>query len=208
MSKDVFIVGEDPVSRAITKRIIKDYAPSLNIVNFIPARGSDIKRKMCQINKVAINFPVILLSDLDTDPCAPVSKKILLKDIETKSPNLVVNIAVDEAEAWLFADREGFANYLGVPIEKMPQSSRQCFQGSKPIIEIELEMKASWYLTHYLIVSSTKKVLKEQLYSNSRCKGKEYNPAIIPFIENIWNIESARLNSDSLNRMINRVQYI
>ena len=36
-------------------------------------------------------------------------------------------------------------------------------------------------------------------------KGPEYNTGILPFIEKKWDIDMARTNSDSLNRMILRV---
>ena len=36
-------------------------------------------------------------------------------------------------------------------------------------------------------------------------KGKEYNTAVVPFIQDVWNPEVARAASDSLNRMIIRL---
>ena len=43
---EVFIVGEDPVTQEILRRLIKDYAPNLVVKNTLPARGSEIKSKM------------------------------------------------------------------------------------------------------------------------------------------------------------------
>jgi len=37
-------------------------------------------------------------------------------------------------------------------------------------------------------------------------KGPEYNSCMLPFIQNAWNIDNARQNSDSLNRMILRIE--
>lgn len=50
-----------------------------------------------------MKFPVILLTDLDADNCAPELKRKLLGGLE-QAENLVFNVAVDEAEAWLMAD--------------------------------------------------------------------------------------------------------
>jgi len=36
-------------------------------------------------------------------------------------------------------------------------------------------------------------------------KGPEYNYCILPFIQNAWDIDNARKNSDSLDRMIIRI---
>jgi hypothetical protein len=58
-----------------------------------------------------------------------------------------------------------------------------------------------------LINSSTDEELKKMVKSpDGRCKGKEYNPAIVKFIEEKWNPESARKASYSLNGMIARIQ--
>ena len=39
--KEVYIVGEDPVTIEIIRRIVKDYAPNLCIKGQLPARGSE-----------------------------------------------------------------------------------------------------------------------------------------------------------------------
>ena len=44
--KEVYVVGEDPVTKEIVSRIIRDYAPNLYIKGYLPARGGEIKKKM------------------------------------------------------------------------------------------------------------------------------------------------------------------
>ena len=44
--KEVYVVGEDPVTKEIVSRIIRDYAPNLYIKGYLPARGGEIKLKM------------------------------------------------------------------------------------------------------------------------------------------------------------------
>ena len=208
MARGVYIVGEDEVTRAIITRIIHDYAPHLEIIQYIPARGSEIKAKISSLNVAALHSPVVLLSDMDADPCAPIAKSHLLGGISNLSPEFIVNIAVDEAESWLLADTTGFASYFGIPEDRMPVCSLQKFLGPRARMELCVPIKTSLYLTHQLITYSTKGTLKAQLFSADACKGKEYNEAITPFIRLSWNIEAARLNSYSLDRMIKRVQNI
>lgn len=208
MGRGVYIVGEDDVTREIIKRIVKDYAPDLSVIQHIPARGSEIKSKISNFNNVALSYPVILLADMDTDPCAPVAKSKLLNGLSSVSPEFIVNIAVDEAEAWLLADRNGFASYFGIPLDKMPVCSNQKFMGHTARPEMEVPLKTSYYLTHSLATYSRKKDFKEQLSSSDTCKGPEYNTAIVPFIQKSWNVEDARKNSYSLDGMIRRVQSI
>lgn len=205
--KEVYIVGEDPVTIEIIRRIVKDYAPNLCIKGQLPARGSEIKSKMENFNKFSLVYPVILLSDMDTADCAPLAKSDLMKGMSPQNRNFIINIAVDEAEAWLFADTKGFAKYLGVAEKYIPKSSEQKFGGLKKRLEINVPLKSSYYLTHQVIVNSNEKELREQIYAPGKsCKGPEYNPALKPFIKEFWNIEEARKNSYSLEGMIKRIQ--
>ena len=75
--KDVYIVGEDPVTIEIIRRIVKYYAPNLCIKGYLPARGSEIKNKMENFNNFSLVYPVILLSDMDTADCAPLAESDL-----------------------------------------------------------------------------------------------------------------------------------
>lgn len=202
--KDVYIAGEDEATKAVIIRLLRDYAPSLHVVGELPARGSQVKTKISNYNRLAGSIPVILLTDLDNEPCGPISKNKLLGAI-VQEPKFVINIAVDEVEAWLMADRDGFARYFGIPINQMPISTIQKMSGCKPLPEISVSVKSSWLFTHSLMQNSTNAEKKAQVAvspTDKNSKGKEYNTAVVPFIQNVWNPEVARAASDSLNRMI------
>lgn len=206
---DVFIVGEDPVTQEIIMRLVRDYAPDLHVKGTLPARGSEIKNKMESFNKFSQTCPVILLSDMDTDDCAPLAKKNLIKDMGAQNTNFIINIAVDEAEAWLFADREGFAQYLEIDETDMPAASLQKFGGMTRRIEMSVPLKSSYFLTHSLMQKSKNKDLKAQIFVEGKsCKGPEYNSALLPFVKTKWNIENARKNSYSLEKTIQRIQTV
>lgn len=70
------IVGEDQVTKEIIKRLISIYAPFLNQLNEIPARGSQALNfdNIVKYNQLALSIPVILLTDLDDALCAPAKK--------------------------------------------------------------------------------------------------------------------------------------
>ena len=72
---------------------------------------------------------------------------------------------------------------------------------------MEFPYKSSWMFTHVLISKSSKDELKRQIEAKGTAtKGKEYNSAVVPFIKNAWNIDTAMQNSDSLTRMVKRLQ--
>lgn len=211
MAKDIYIVGEDPVTKTIIRRLIKDYAPNLSIKAEMPARGSQTKSLLPKFNNVATTDPVVMLIDLDANDCPPQLKQQLIGKLKgtPKEENLLINIAVDEAEAWLFADRDGFANYLHVPVDKMPDATQHKLNGPRNVIEMNCAEKISRHLTHTIALLSTNKDIREQVgvdNPNEGCKGNEYNNVILPFIRNNWNVEDAKKNSNSLLRMIERIK--
>jgi hypothetical protein len=200
----VYIAGEDPVTKAIIKRVLSHCSGDVEIILELPARGSQIKSKINEFNILSLSYPVILLTDLDADSCAPVLVRKLMP--ENKNDNFIINIAVDEAEAWLMADREGFSKYFGVPLDKMPKASLSKQGGMKPLMEMNLPYKSSLFLTSELINEIENSGYIQQLTpKKGAAKGPEYNSCMLPFIQERWNIDSAQVNSNSLERMIGRI---
>jgi len=202
----VYISGEDPVTKTVIERLLTYCSSRFKVFKEMPARGGEIKHKIPELNRLSSSKPVILLTDLDATQCAPMLKNSLLANQE-QNDDFIFNIAVDEAEAWLMADREGFAEYFGIPISEIPNAVPQKMGGRKPLTEMEFPYKSSWMFTHDLISKSSKEELKRQIEAQgTAAKGKEYNPAVVPFIKNAWSIDNAMQNSDSLTRMVRRLQ--
>jgi hypothetical protein len=200
----VYIAGEDPVTHAIIKKVLSYCSDDFEIIAELPARGGQVKRKIPEFNKLSESYPVILLIDLDNYGCAPQLVKQL---ISNKNDNFIFNIAVDEAEAWLMADREGFASYFKIKLDNIPSPHQTRQGGRKALIEMNFKYKSSFYLTHTLIEKSRSLEFIQQLKpKKGAAKGPEYNGCMLPFIEKTWNINNARQNTDSLNRMIVRLQ--
>lgn len=203
----VYIVGEDAVTCAIIKRVLFHCSKDFEILSELPARGGQIKSKISDFNKLASSNPVILLMDLDAIVCAPQLIRDSLSNV--KHSKFIFNIAVDEGEAWLMADRNGFADFIGVDIEYIPHSKLKKQGGPRALIEMDFNYKSSRFLTHELILKSKKLELIKQLSpKEGATKGPEYNSCILPFINNIWNIDDACKNSDSLTRMVNRIRIL
>jgi hypothetical protein len=200
----VYIVGEDPVTCAIIERVLAYCSDQFEIISTLPARGGQIKSKIKEFNALSAKFPVILLTDLDSTQCAPLLCKEWMP--ENKHERFIFNVAIDEGEAWLMADRNGFAEYIAVNVEEIPLSHQTKQGGMKALNEMNFPYKSSLYLTHNLLSISRKQELIKQLRPKTGAtKGPEYNSGILPFIQNQWNIEQAKENSDSLNRMIMRI---
>lgn len=203
---DVYIVGEDDVTKEIIKKIIVYCGiDKINIIGSLPARGGQIKHQINNYNKLASSNPVILLMDLDANNCPP--QLIQKLHINEKSDKFILNIAIDEAEAWLMADRKNFASYFQVDISTIPQSQLTRLNGPKSVIEMDFPIKSSLYLNTCIIPTSrSEKIRAQMIPEKNACKGKEYNSAVLPFIRDRWDIVNAMENSDSLKRMVHRIQ--
>lgn len=202
----VYISAEDPVTIAVINRLLAYVSPRLKVLKNMPARGGQIKSMILALNELSKTRPVVALVDLDANACAPVLKQNLLQG---NVPNIdfIFNIAIDEAEAWLMADKVGFARYFGVSQQLIPDSSMQKMGGMTPVQELDFSIKSSLQLTHQIMPSSTNAELKTQMMAQGNAvKGKEYNSAILPFIDTSWDVTAASANSDSLRRMIRRLQ--
>lgn len=206
-SIEVYISGEDFVTIAVIKRLLEYVSPRFSIIQNIPARGGEIKKKVLQCNALAEDYPVVMLLDVDNS-CAPDLKNKLMENHE-KKPHFLMNISVDEAEAWLMADRKGFSSYFGIAIDNIPESKMLKQGGNVARMEMDFEIKSSWMLTHQLALQSSKKEIRQKIGVadiHGPTKGKEYNDAIVPFVEHEWNIDAAMPLSDSLQRMIRRLR--
>jgi hypothetical protein len=201
---DLYIVGEDDVTKAIIQKLLLFSSKNVTIISDFPARGGKIKSMVDKFNNLSEFNPVILLTDLDTYDCAPTLLNNWFKKIPRK-PNFLVRIAIDEAEAWLMADREGFANYFKVPIDKIP-NSKPISKFRPAIIEMDFPYKSSLFMMREIIPFTSFSTYKDKLLAkDGLSKGPEYNTSIIPFI-NSWNIQNARKNSSSLDRTVNRLE--
>lgn len=200
----IYTVGEDAVTREILRRVLAYCSKEFEIISEFPVRGGQIESKLGKYNNLSEKYPVILLTDLDKYNCAP---ELLANKVPSKNENFIFNVAVYEAEAWLMADREGFAEYFGIKITDMPISSKITQGGSKELPEMEFDYKPSLYLMCELIKKSRNHVFKKQLTPVAGAKkGREYNDCLLPFIQNKWNVKTAAKNTDSLKRMIKRVK--
>ena len=49
--REIYLVGEDEVTKAIIRKIMAVYTPELTVKGELPARGSEIKNKLCTCSK-------------------------------------------------------------------------------------------------------------------------------------------------------------
>lgn len=193
MPRDVQLVVEDELSEAVLRKLVDHSAHDLSIYGVYLTGGfGKIKSNVQRFKNASNVMPHIVLTDLDRCICAP----SLLNNwgIGTIPQNLLFRVAVREVEAWLLADREGFAEYLNLPLAKIPQYPEQEIDPKQALFSVVRKCK--------------KRRLVEEIVpaaGSSASLGPLYNKRMCGFVREHWNIQRASINSDSLSRAIARI---
>jgi hypothetical protein len=185
-------VVEDIVQEQILRVIFSKYCPELDLYPALGKRGNAyIKQKIKGFNAASLYTPYVILTDLDNISCPP---QLLEEWIDfPSSKNFIFRIAVREAEAWLLADRIGFAKFIGVAASRIPLNTETILNPKEFVISLARR-------------SSKRSVKVDIIPKGHSSVGPGYNPRMEEFILSHWNIENAIHSSLSLRKAIQRIQ--
>lgn len=191
----IYVATEDALSEAVADRLIKEENQNIYVAVRLGRKGNTyLKNKLRSFAEIAQSFPVLLLTDLDRAECPAVlindwSKRTVLPEM------LLFRVAVHETEAWLLADREGFARYSGVPLHRMPTNP-------------ELIDNPKECLLNLVRRFGKKRAVKADILperGSTATKGLGYNQALCEFVRRSWSLDRASQASDSLYRTRRRL---
>lgn len=199
----IYIGGEDFVTKQITKRLIKFCMPEAEIefedltIREHGTRALETIKKMVIFAK---KYPVVAVFDTDGNCIIELLEKYMStgKNVDYAA----INFAVDEAEAWLMADRKGMAEYFRLSVDKIPDKK----YGDREISN-QIPYKTSLYIMKEIAPLSKETFIKESLaFEKLGKKPPTYNAVWGRYINNIWNIDAACVNSESLARAVERIK--
>jgi hypothetical protein len=184
---------EDTLTECLTLKILQtipiDYATQ-TIYN----RGGNgyLRRTLNGFNNAAKGTPFWVGTDLDNYECP----SALIADWLTypKHHNLLIGVAVREAETWVLADRDSFAEYVGVDVSRVPSDVEALPDAKDELIK--------------LVRKSRKKQLRDDICPSPKSTSKvgpNYSARLGSFVSESWNPAVARLRSRSLDRAMNRL---
>jgi len=188
---DITLATEDELSEAIGLRLIAEVgAFNEHYIQRVRKNGNGyLCSKMDSWRKLASNTNriVLVLTDLDQKPC-PVA---LLEDWGARAAplpkNLLLRIAVREAEAWVLADHEGMRKLIG-PKGVLP-SEPDALQDPKQHL-LDLARSAPREVRQGLLPAKNVRA----------SKGLAYNRILVNWIGTVWNPQRAANRSPSLQR--------
>ena len=202
---DVYFGGEDDITRAVAKRLICRTIDEkeVNLIELSSrASGHRALQNMPKIVNLGFKAPVITVFDTDN--------QCILEMLKTHAPDgwhsdlCAINLAVDEAESWLLADRKNIADFLSVDISAIPEKRKNDVELSNAI-----PYKTSMYIVKEIAPKSSDTSIKTGLYPANRfSKPPTYNTTLLPFVMYRWNIDEALINSKSLLRASQKVEVV
>jgi 5S rRNA maturation endonuclease (ribonuclease M5) len=191
---DIIVVVEGQTDEALVQRILARY-PNLQ-ANYQGKGGiAHIEQRIEKYNQLARIFPVLCLVDLDRYECAPVRIQALIS--QHQHAHLYIRVAVKQIEAWLLADQENLAKFIGVPINRIPQRPDEIDNPKLVVVDIARH-------------SHKKDIQRDMIpvQGSSGRVGGAYTTQLIRFITNHWDIDQAAEHSPSLARMLKAIQRI
>ncbi|WP_345991556.1 DUF4276 family protein [Sulfurimonas sp. HSL-1716] len=184
-----YIVGEDAPSIEIIRKILREFPQEFCIFREDCKNGyGNIKKAIHKYNQAAEYIHYFILTDLDNDPCPSAKINDWLGEI-SKNDKLFFRIVVREIESWLLADKEGFSQFLNIPIANFVNNPDELNDPKNEVFRV--------------VKKSNKRKYKEAILPNSGASiGPAYNSTIKEFIDNYWDLNRAMKNSPSLKKTI------
>lgn len=181
------------MSGAVLRKLLTVSNGKLIIGREVHTRGYGRMKKDIQ-KYIAASYvlPHIVLTDLDVFECPPA----LIADwkLHSVKGRLIFRIAVREVEAWLLADRSGFAEFLGLPPTKIPTVPDSLVDPKQTLVNLARRIK--------------RRRLAEELIppaGSTSSIGPFYNDRLSEFITSKWNVQSASERSPSLAKALSRI---
>ena len=188
------LVIEDELSEVVIRRLLADTDRDYCVGSSYGRSGFGYLRKTANNWNAAAGAgtPILLLTDLDQHDCPP-----QLIDEWLNHPcheNFLFRVAVREVESWVLADREGFAQFLGISSQLVPLQPDHVADPKQTLINLARR--------------SRRRPLKESLVprtGSTATQGPDYNGCLGDFVRAQWNSNAAKDRSPSLNRAWQRI---
>jgi len=121
----VSLAVEGPLDEQVLRQLLRQSGKPFASGVCYGMRGKDnLRANVARFDYAAAHVTFIILTDLDHEDCPPGLITHWLP--QGRNNNLLLRVAVREVESWLLADRKHIAEFLGIPMAKIPQQPDDC----------------------------------------------------------------------------------
>jgi hypothetical protein len=179
---------EGILDEAVTQKLIIEVGGRPGTVYGKNGKPS-LRRQIQGFNNAARQRPWLVLVDLDNDAeCAPL---LCAQWLPLLAPYLCFRVAVRQVEAWLMADAESLASFLGVSPNRIPVNPEQLDHPKREMVN--------------LASRSRRQAIRKDMVpreGSGRSVGPAYASRLIEYVQNSWRLDVAGRQAESLRRAI------
>ena len=158
----------------------------------VVARGkTGLDPKIAKYNRASKHASWVVFRDSDSR-CPVELRARLTAEISVWNPRFAVRIAHSMTEAWLMADREGFAEYFHVSPDRVPVDPEQIQDAKSALLS--------------LCSRSSSRAIRRDAVSSDGQTGALYVVTLNEFASTRWNVEAAAQRSPSLARAVRAIR--
>jgi hypothetical protein len=184
---------EGYVDEALAKKLIHHCGHHHSGVTYGIKGWTYIQAKAKAFDQTCHGVGLLTLVDLmDTKEVCP---SVVLNDwVPNRNPLHIFRVVIREAESWILADRESIAEFLAVPVVKIPDSPEELDDPKRSLIN--------------LARTSRRKAIREALVpkdGTSASEGPLYSSEITKYIAEKWDPRRASARAPSLAKSIDRL---
>jgi len=198
----VFSFVEDALTRAVALRLV-DFVRKQTGREFLLSEGHPVvtrgfgklKEKAQKLYRAEnAGIGCFMLTDLDRypSPNALGADWFGVECLSEVPPHYLFRIAVREIESWVMADREKFAECLGLSVDNLPEDA-------------DAVSDPKQFLFNLINAKCRTKKLLAMCPLPGQHVGVEYNPVMVDFVETQWDVLRASVHSASLKRSLERM---
>jgi hypothetical protein len=195
-----YIAVEDELSDAVVRRLLNHARRGFQVCARYPLPAFPhlrpelsgygyLKTNVQAFNRAAAESPHFLLTDLDVAACA--SELIQEWLGAAKHQNFLIRVAIREVEAWLLADTNNFADFLGLAPIDLPADSAAIANPKEEIVR--------------LASISPNAEVRDSLAprpGSTATTGRLFTRSLCGYVRDIWDVDSAAGKADSLARAL------
>lgn len=195
MPGHLILVTEDIPSEALACRLLAHVDPDANFNSIGRGGIGYVQSKLRGLNRAAPGIRIVAIADRDSAQKCPIETIRAWLGGSDCHRNLVVRMAEMEIESWIMADREGIADFLEVPLNRVPQFPDVIEDAKRELVNISR--------------LSRSRGIREQMCPAAgavRTVGPGYNALVESFVRANWRPARALPNSPSLRRAERRIR--
>lgn len=180
------LVVEGESDREAARALVRQAGHEVGFVRIAGGKAS-LDPKIAKYNSAAMRSNWVVFRDSDAE-CPVQLRSRLLSGITDLSPTFHLGIAHSMTEAWLMADRRGFATYFHVSFDAIALDPESLRHAKRELL--------------HLCANSRLRAIRDEVVSSDGQTGPLYVSRLNDFASSRWNVLAAAKNSQSLKRAL------